>query len=282
MAQRVTGPSDKITLNNGTSIPCLGLGVYQLGRGRATENAVNWALEAGYRHVDTASMYGNETEVGAALKQAFDAGLVRREDLFVTTKLWNSDHGYDEALRGFDASLRRLGLDQIDLFLLHWPVPERRLHSWRALETIIGEGRCRAIGVSNYMAHHLEELMSRAKIPPAVNQIELHPWCQQRDVVTYCKAHGIAVVAYSPLTKGTKLRDAHLTAIAHDAGRTPAQVLLRWSLQKNFITIPKSAKRERIVENAALFDFALSGEQMAGLDRLNEEHHVTWDPRDEP
>src|SRR5215469_3752344 len=194
------GPSDKIALNNGISIPCLGLGVYQLGRGRATEDAVGWALEAGYRHVDTAAMYGNEAEVGAALKRAFSAGRVRREDVFVTTKLWNSDHGYDQALRAFDASIRRLGLDQIDMFLLHWPVPERRLHSWRALERILGEGRCRAIGVSNFMVHHLEEILRHAHVPPAVNQIELHPWCQQRDVVAFCNAHNISVVAYSPLT----------------------------------------------------------------------------------
>jgi diketogulonate reductase-like aldo/keto reductase len=274
-------PSAAIDLGNGISIPQLGLGVYQSGRGRATEDAVTWALEVGYRHVDTASMYGNETEVGAALKRAFAKGLVRREDVFVTTKLWNSDHGYDEALRAFDASSRRLGLAQIDLFLLHWPVPERRLHSWRALERIIGEGRCRAIGVSNFMVHHLEELLNRAKIPPAVNQIELHPWCQQRDVVAYCEAHDIAIVAYSPLTKGKKLRDPRLTAVAREAQRTPAQVLLRWCLQKHFIAIPKSARRERIIENAAIFDFALTADQMAALDRFNEEHHVTWDPREE-
>ena len=274
-------PSDTIALSNGISIPRLGLGVYQSGRGRATEDAVGWALEAGYRHVDTASMYGNETEVGAALKGAFATGLLRREHVFVTTKLWNSDHGYDEALRAFDASLRRLGLDQIDLFLLHWPVPGRRLHSWRALERIIGEGRCRAIGVSNYMVHHLDELLSHAKIPPAVNQIELHPWCQQRDVAAFCETHGIAIVAYSPLTKGVKLNDPRLAAVARQAHRTPAQVLLRWSLQKNFVTIPKSAKRQRIIENAAIFDFALNAEQMAKLDRFNEERHLTWDPRDE-
>jgi diketogulonate reductase-like aldo/keto reductase len=172
-------------------------------------------------------------------------------------------------------------LDQIDLFLLHWPVPGRRLHSWRALERIIGEGRCRAIGVSNYMVHHLDELLSHAKIPPAVNQIELHPWCQQRDVAAFCETHGIAIVAYSPLTKGVKLDDPRLTAIARQAHRTPAQVLLRWSLQKNFVTIPKSAKRQRIIENAAIFDFALNAEQMAKLDRFNEERHLTWDPRDE-
>jgi diketogulonate reductase-like aldo/keto reductase len=146
--------ADKVALNNGISIPRLGLGVYQLGRGRATENAVSWALEVGYRHVDTAAMYGNEAEVGAALKRAFAAGLVPREEVFVTTKLWNSDHGYDEALRAFDASHRRLGLDQIDLFLLHWPVPHRRLHSWRALERVLAEGRCRAIGVSCLQPAH--------------------------------------------------------------------------------------------------------------------------------
>jgi len=274
-------PSDAVILNNRVSIPRLGLGVYQSGRGRATENAVSWALEAGYRHVDTAAMYANETEVGAALKRAFAAGGVRRDEVFVTTKLWNSDHGYDEALRAFDASHRRLGLDQIDLFLLHWPVPDRRLQSWRALERVLGEGRCRAIGVSNYMVHHLEELLRRAKIAPAVNQIELHPWCQQRDVVAFCQAHDIAVVAYSPLTKGAKLGDPRLATLARAARRTPAQVLLRWSLQKGFVTIPKSAKRERIVENATIFDFSLSPEQMTTLDGFNEERHVTWDPRRE-
>jgi methylglyoxal/glyoxal reductase len=274
--------ADSIALGNGVSIPRLGLGVYQSGRGRATENAVSWALDAGYRHIDTAAMYGNETEVGAALKRAIVSGSVRREEVFVTTKLWNSDHGYDEALRAFDASQRRLGLDQVDLFLLHWPVPKRRLQSWRALERVLGEGRCRAIGVSNFMVDHLEELLSHAKVPPSVNQIELHPWCQQRDVVAFCSAHDIAVVAYSPLTKGAKLGDPSLATIAREVRRTPAQILLRWSLQKGFVTIPKSAKKERIIENAAIFDFSLGAEPMAGLDRLNQEHHVTWDPRSEP
>jgi methylglyoxal/glyoxal reductase len=274
--------ADSIALGNGVSIPRLGLGVYQSGRGRATENAVSWALDAGYRHIDTAAMYGNETEVGAALKRAIVSGSVRREEVFVTTKLWNSDHGYDEALRAFDASQRRLGLDQVDLFLLHWPVPKRRLQSWRALERVLGEGRCRAIGVSNFMVDHLEELLSHAKVPPSVNQIELHPWCQQRDVVAFCNARDIAVVAYSPLTKGAKLGDPSLATIAREVRRTPAQILLRWSLQKGFVTIPKSAKKERIIENAAIFDFSLGAEPMARLDRLNQEHHVTWDPRSEP
>lgn len=274
-------PADKIALNNGISIPRLGLGVYQMGRGRATENAVGWALEVGYRHVDTAAMYGNETEVGSALTRAFATGLVAREEVFVTTKLWNSDHGYDGALRAFDASHRRLGLDQIDLFLLHWPVPHRRLHSWRALERILAEGRCRAIGVSNFMVHHLEEILRHAHIPPAVNQIELHPWCQQRAVVAFCDAHNIAVVAYSPLTKGVKLGDSRLTSLARDVRRTPAQVLLRWSLQKGFVIIPKSANKARIIENAAIFDFSLRAEEMARLDSFNKEHHVTWDPRSE-
>ncbi len=274
--------TDMVALNNGTAIPRFGLGVYQSGSGRATEDAVRWALEAGYRHVDTASMYRNETEVGTALRRAIDEGVVRREDVFVTTKLWNSDHGYDEALRAFDASFRRLGLDYIDLFLLHWPVPQRRRHSWRALERIVGEGRCRAIGVSNYMVRHLEELLGHASVPPAVNQIELHPWCQQREVDAWCKARGIAVVAYSPLTKGLMLTDKRLAAVARSVGRTPAQVLLRWSLQKDFVTIPKSTRRERIVENAAIFEFTLGPEAMKSLDDLDEERHVTWDPRDEP
>lgn len=272
-------PQSTLALNNGIAIPRFGLGVYQSGRAIAT--AVRWALEAGYRHVDTASMYRNEAEVGTALRRAIDDGLVAREEVFVTTKLWNSDHGYDEALRAFDASLQRLGLGHVDLFLLHWPVPERRLHSWRALERIVGEGRCRAIGVSNFMIRHLQELMDHASTPPAVNQIELHPWCQQRDVVAWCAANNIAVVAYSPLTKGIKLGDPGLAAVARDAGRTPAQVLLRWALQKGFVTIPKSAKRERILENAAIFDFVLEPAQMATLDGFNEEAHVTWDPRTE-
>jgi diketogulonate reductase-like aldo/keto reductase len=272
-------PRSTLTLNSGIAIPRFGLGVYQSGR--ATAMAVRWALEAGYRHVDTASMYRNEAEVGMALRRAIDDGLVTREEVFVTTKLWNSDHGYDEALRAFDASLQRLGLDYVDLFLLHWPVPERRLHSWRALERIVAEGRCRAIGVSNFMVRHLQELMDAASTPPTVNQIELHPWCQQRDVVAWCAANNIVVVAYSPLTKGIKLDDPGLAAVARAAGRTPAQVLLRWALQKGFVTIPKSAKRERILENVAIFDFALEPAHMATLDGFNEEAHVTWDPRTE-
>jgi len=208
---------------------------------------VTWALGAGYRHVDTAAMYGNEAEVGAALRRAFADGLVAREDVFVTTKLWNSDHGYDEALRAFDASHRRLGLDQIDLFLLHWPVPHRRQHSWRALERILGEGHCRAIGVSNFMVHHLEEILSHAKAPPAVNQIELHPWCQQRDVVAFCNAHQIAVVAYSPLTKGEKLGESRSDDHGPRGAAFACTVLLRWSLQKGFATIPKSARKELMV-----------------------------------
>ncbi|HLJ65259.1 MAG TPA: aldo/keto reductase [Stellaceae bacterium] len=270
---------DPLTLNNGVAIPRLGLGVYQSGR--ATGEAVGWAIAAGYRHVDTAAMYGNEAEVGAALRQAIAAGQITREEIFVTTKLWNSDHGFDEALRAFDASHRRLGFDRIDLFLIHWPVPERRRHSWRALERILEDGRARAIGVSNYTVSHLEALLADAKIPPAVNQIELHPWCQQRETVAFCQKHKIAITAYSPLTKGMRLDDRQLLACAREVGRTPAQILLRWSLQKGFITIPKSARRARIIENGAIFDFSLTPELMAMLDRLNEERHVTWDPRAE-
>jgi diketogulonate reductase-like aldo/keto reductase len=273
--------TDTLTLNNYVTIPRLGLGVYQSGRGKSTENAVAWALEAGYRHVDTAAMYGNEAEVGAVIQRAIAEERIRRDQIFVTTKLWNSDHGFDQALRAFDTSYKRIGLAQIDLFLIHWPVPDRRKDSWRALERVLQEGRVRAIGVSNYMVNHLEELMLHAKVPPVANQIELHPWCQQRDVVEFCQANEIAIVAYSPLTKGMKLGDKRLAEVARAVKRSPAQVLLRWSLQKGFVTIPKSAKRERIVENAALFDFDLDAAQMAALDGVNAEQHITWDPRGE-
>ncbi len=271
--------SDTLTLNSGVAIPRLGLGVYQMGRGRATEDAVTWALEAGYRHVDTAAMYGNEAEVGGAVKRAIAAGLVRRDQVFVTTKLWNSNHGYDQALRAFDTSYQRIGLEQIDLFLLHWPVPDGRRDSWRALERLLADGKVRAIGVSNYMVKHLTELLGHAKVPPAVNQIELHPWCQQREVVAFCQQHDIAIEAYSPLTKGMKLGDKKLGAIAREAKLTPAQALVRWSLQKGFVSLPKSAKRERIVENAV--EVALGAAHMAALDGFNTEDHITWDPRSE-
>jgi diketogulonate reductase-like aldo/keto reductase len=267
-----------IRLNNGVEIPRLGLGVFRAGQGAETRRAVAEALRVGYRHIDTARVYGNERDVGAAVLAAD----VPRREVFVTTKLWNDDQGYDSALRACEASLARLGLDVIDLYLIHWPVTGKRLDSWRALERLLADGRVRAIGVSNFMTDHLEELFVHAKVVPAVNQIEISPFHQQRDVRALCAKHGIAVEAYSPLTRGRRLGHPALGDVARRAGRTPAQTLLRWALQHDLIVIPKSTNPARIAENAALFDFELGAAEMAQLDALEEGLATGWDPRGEP
>ena len=267
-----------VRLNNGVEIPRIGLGVYQSGRGAETRDAVREALRIGYRHVDTARIYGNEQDVGFAVRES---GLPRSE-VFVTTKLWNDDQGYESALRAFEASLKRLGLEYVDLYLLHWPVKRKRLESWRALERLLADGKVRSIGVSNFMVHHLDELLASAKIVPAVNQIELSPFLQQREVCAACEKNGIAVEAYSPLTRGSRLRHPVIVQIAQRIERSPAQVLLRWGLQRGFIILPKSTHAERIAENAAVFDFALLREDMSRLDALEEGLVTGWDPRTAP
>jgi diketogulonate reductase-like aldo/keto reductase len=270
--------SAALPLKSGARIPQLGLGVWQTARGRATRDAVGAALRIGYRHVDTARIYGNEADVGAAVR----ASDVPREDIFVTTKLWNDDQGHDSALRAFDESLGRLGLDYVDLYLIHWPVPGRRLESWRALERIYSEGRAKAIGVSNYMRQHLEELLGKAKVVPTVNQIEVSPFLQQRDARAACKDRGIVVEAYSPLTRGRRLSHAVVTGIARRIARSPAQVLLRWGIQHDLVVLPKSANAARIAENAEIFDFSLDAKGMAELDGLDEGLATGWDPRTQP
>jgi diketogulonate reductase-like aldo/keto reductase len=269
-----------IRFSNGVAIPRFGLGVYLLGRGDSAVKIIQHAFEVGYRHVDTAAFYGNEESVGQAVRES---GLPR-EAIFVTTKLWNSDHGYDQALRAFDESLRKLGLDYLDLYLIHWPVHRKRLDSWRALETILAEGRCRAIGVSNYMVQHLEELRQHSDTVPVINQIELHPYNYGyfKETVDYCRANNIVVEAYSPLTKGRKLNDPRLLAIAQKYTKSAAQLLIRWGLQQGFVVIPKSANRDRIRENAQVFDFEISDDDMATLEGFNENQTVTWDPKREP
>jgi diketogulonate reductase-like aldo/keto reductase len=264
-----------LALNTGARIPQVGLGVWQSARGESTLSAVGAALRLGYGHVDTARIYGNEAEVGEAVRSS---GLPRSE-IFVTTKLWNADQGFDPALRAFDASLERLGLEYVDLYLIHWPVAGQRLHSWRALERIFGEGRARSIGVSNFLVPHLEELLAHAKVVPAVDQIEVHPFLQHRDTRAFCAAHGIVVEAYSPLTHGERLRDATVTKVAKRAGRSNAQVLLRWGIQHGMVVLPKSVKEARIAENLAVFDFELDAEAMATLDALEEGASTGWDPR---
>jgi diketogulonate reductase-like aldo/keto reductase len=259
-------------------MPAFGLGVFRAGSGAATENAVTWALEAGYRHVDTARIYGNERDVGRAVRRWCERSGVERGEIFVTTKLWNDDHGFDRAREAFEASLRALDIGYVDLYLVHWPVPGRRRESWRALESLVDERRCRAVGVSNFTVAHLDELLQNARVLPAVNQIELHPFLQQRELVRYCAERGIVVEAYSPLTKGRRLGDPRLVAIARELGRAPAQVLIRWSLEKGFVVIPKSADRERIVANADVFDFELGERATARLDALEESLRTAWDP----
>jgi diketogulonate reductase-like aldo/keto reductase len=253
-------------------IPPIGLGVWQASP-EECRRAVSAALRIGYRHIDTARIYGNEADVGAAIR---DSG-IPREQIFVTTKLWNDDQGYDSALRAFDASAKRLGLDYLDLYLLHWPVPGKRLDSWRALEKLHDDGRARAIGVSNFLVPHLTELLSKARHKPHANQIELSPFLQRRDTVAMCQREGITLEAYSPLTRGKRLGHPVIAAIAGEAGRSPAQVLLRWGRQHGFVVLPKSVREERIRENFTL-DFTLSEGQMTRLDALEENLATGWDP----
>ncbi len=267
-----------VKLNNGVELPRLGLGVFRAPRGEVTREAVSAALAAGYRHIDTARIYGNERDVGAAVRES---GLPR-QDIFVTTKLWNEDQGYDSALRACERSLKDLGLEYVDLYLVHWPVPGRRLDSWRALEKLLADGKCRAIGVSNFLEHHLDELLGKAKVVPAVNQVEQHPFLHQPSLLRYCAGKGIAVEAYSPLTKGMRLGDPRVVELARKYGKSPAQVLIRWCLEHGLVVIPKSVHAERIRENASVFDFSFSPEDLRQLDGMNEDLYTGWDPTDVP
>jgi diketogulonate reductase-like aldo/keto reductase len=268
----------KVKLNNGVEMPIFGLGTYQSRSGKETQEAVLWALEAGYRHIDTAAMYGNEEDVGEAIRKSG----IPREEIFVTTKLWNTDHGYQKALAAFEESQNKLGLSYVDLYLIHWPVEDLRKDTWTALEKLLEEGKCRAIGVSNYMIHHLEELLDNSSTVPAVNQVEFSPYLYQKELVEFCRKHGIQFEAYSPLTKAHKLNDPQLADMALRYSKTPAQILIRWVLQKDVVVIPKSSRRERIIENADVFDFTISAEDMDILDSFNQGLHTSWDPTTAP
>ncbi|HJX10300.1 MAG TPA: aldo/keto reductase [Candidatus Binatia bacterium] len=290
----------KITLNDGHMIPQLGLGVWQTRAGAACEAAVLAALEAGYRHIDTAAMYGNEESVGAAIRRSG----VRRENIFVTTKLSNADHENPE--RALDTSLRKLNLDYVDLYLIHYPVRERR-QSWRALEALQAQEKTRSIGVSNFTIRHLTELLAETDAVPAVNQVEFHPYLYQRDLLDFCVAKGIVIEAYSPLTHGKRLNDPRLVVVAKRFSkvglqpaphwsqlpliqkfsrrpgiRSTAQILIRWALQHQLVVIPKSARREGILENADVFDFEITKEDMQILDGFNENLRTCWDPTNAP
>lgn len=267
-------PHSTVKLNNGVEIPRLGLGVYQSPPGKTTQDAVRHALECGYRLVDTARIYGNEGDVGMAVRES---GLAR-DQVFVTTKLWNSDHGYGPTIRACEESLRRLGLSYLDLYLIHWPVPGARKETWKAMAKLLKDGECRAIGVSNYTIRHLEELLANSDVIPAVNQVEFHPFLYQRELLEYCQRHEIQLEAYSPLTRGERLNHPTVLDVAKRHGRAPAQVLIRWSLQHSVVAIPKSVRKERILENSRVFDFILTPDDMKVLDSLNEDFRTCWDP----
>ncbi|KAB2878874.1 aldo/keto reductase [bacterium] len=268
----------KIKLNNGVLIPAIGLGVYQARAGGETRDAVLHALNAGYRHIDTAKFYANEKDIAAALKQTN----IPREHIFVTTKLWNNDHGYDNTIKACSESVKQLGLSFVDLYLIHFPVRKLRHDSWRALETLHEEGKCRAIGVSNYTIRHIDELLQKNKIVPSVNQVEFHPYLYQKKLLEFCHLHHIRIEAYSPLTKGKKLNDPKLTEIAKRYNKSSAQILIRWALQHGLIVIPKSSHADRIRENCDVYDFEISASDMALLNSFHCNFRVAWDPTNEP
>ncbi|NLB91568.1 MAG: aldo/keto reductase [Clostridiales bacterium] len=268
----MTLPNKKYTLKNGVTIPNLGFGTWQVPDGSAAYDAVAKALEVGYRHIDTAAVYGNEKSVGKAIKNSG----IPREELFITTKLWNDSHSYGKALAAFEASMEKLELETLDLYLIHWPNPpyirnhfeESTQETWSAMEKLYQSGKARAIGVSNYLPHHLDVLLKNATIVPMVNQIRLYPGSFDQKTIEYCVNHDILLQAYSPLGKGNVLSAPEILAIADRYEKTPAQVALRWSLQRNFLPLPKSVTPERMKENMNVFDFTLTDEDMHILNTM--------------
>lgn len=265
-------------LHNGTKMPWLGLGVFKVEEGQELVNAVKTAITHGYRSVDTAVIYGNEVGVGQGIREAIEETDIVREDLFITSKVWNSELGYDKTIAAYEESLTKLGLDYLDLYLIHWPVAGKYKEAWRALETLYKEGRVKAIGVSNFQIHHLEELMKDAEIKPMVNQVEYHPRLTQKELQAFCQQQDIQLEAWSPLMQGQLLDNTDIQEIADKYGKSVAQVILRWDLQNGVITIPKSTKEHRIAENATVFDFELTADDMKRIDSLNQNHRVGPDP----
>ncbi|AZV45596.1 aldo/keto reductase [Peribacillus asahii] len=269
---------DTTTLYNGVKMPWLGIGVFKVEEGPELVNAVKFAIKHGYRSIDTAAIYENEEGVGQAIREGLDETGISREELFVTSKVWNSDLGYESTIAAYETSLKKLGLDYLDLYLIHWPVEGKYKEAWRALETLYKEGKVKAIGVSNFQIHHLEDLMKDAEIKPMVNQVEYHPRLTQKEVQAFCQEHGIRLEAWSPLMQGQLLDNPVLQEIAHTHNKTIAQVIIRWDLQNGVVTIPKSTKEHRIVENSTVFDFELTKEEMQRIDELNQNHRVGPDP----
>ncbi|MEK5145810.1 aldo/keto reductase [Psychrobacillus sp. FSL K6-4615] len=268
----------KKTLHNGVEMPLLGLGVFRVEDGQELIDAVKIAIKNGYRSIDTAAIYGNEVGVGQGIRKGIEEGNIAREDLFITSKVWNSELGYEETIAAYEESLTKLGLEYLDLYLIHWPVEGKYKAAWKALETLYKEGHVKAIGVSNFQIHHLEDLMKDAEINPMINQVEYHPRLTQKELHNFCREHQIQLEAWSPLMAGQLLDNEELQEIASKYGKSVAQIIVRWDLQNNVITIPKSTKEQRIIENANVFDFKLTKEDMKQIDLLNKNHRVGPDP----
>ncbi|MFE8703109.1 aldo/keto reductase [Cytobacillus sp. FJAT-54145] len=264
---------DTVKLHNGVEMPWFGLGVFKVKEGSEVVESVKAAIKNGYKSIDTAAVYKNEEGVGQAIKEAG----VPREELFITTKVWNSDQGYESTLEAFETSLNKLGLDYLDLYLIHWP-KEKSKDTWKALEKLYKDGRVRAIGVSNFHVHHLEDLLSVAEIKPMVNQVEYHPHLAQLELHDFCKKEGIQLEAWSPLKQGVLLDEPTIVEIAEKHKKSPAQIILRWDLQNEVVTIPKSIKEHRIIENADIFNFELSQDDMDRLNALNKNERIGPDP----
>ncbi|MGH1284164.1 aldo/keto reductase [Bacillus toyonensis] len=268
----------KTVLNNGVEMPWFGLGVFKVEEGPELVEAIKSAIKAGYRSIDTAAIYGNEAAVGEGIRAGIEATGVSREELFITSKVWNADQGYDETIAAYEESLKKLKLDYLDLYLVHWPVEGKYKDTWRALETLYKKERVRAIGVSNFQIHHLQDVIKDAEIKPMINQVEYHPRLTQKELQAFCKEQGIQMEAWSPLMQGQLLDNETLQAIADKHGKTTAQVILRWDLQNGVITIPKSTKEHRIIANADVFNFELTKEDIEKIDALNQNHRVGPDP----
>lgn len=267
----------RVTLSDGNTMPLFGLGVWAANPGQETQDAVSCALEVGYRHIDTASMYGNEQDVGSAL----NACGVPRNEIFVTTKVWETEQGYEPTLRAFEQSQQKLGLEFVDLYLIHWPVEGQRVDTWQALERLQNEGRVKSIGVSNFSPNHLQEIFESGKQRPTVNQIELSPFLQQRTIADFTRSAGIHLTAYCPLARGERFSHRSLQDIAEQTGKTPAQIMIRWGLQQGQTMIPKSVNPVRIRQNADVFDFTLSDKQMRLLAELDEGFRFCPNPLDQ-
>ncbi len=263
----------KVKLNDGNEIPSLGLGTYQ-SRGKVVRQAVEYALEAGYRHIDTAKAYNNEEDIGAAIKSSY----VQREEIFITSKLDNDEHGFNEALNALNKTLVRLRVDYLDLYLIHWPSNGKRVETWEAFEEMQQKGLCKSIGVSNFTPRHLQEILDNCDVTPAINQIEFNPFVYQKKIADFCKQENIRLEAYTPLARTQRFDEDDVKYISKKYDKTPAQILLRWSLQHGAVVIPKSTHKERIIENSKIFDFEIDEDDMEILNSKNEDLRVAPDP----